>query len=313
VSPDHLAGFQEHGYVVLRGLLDDTDLAPVRREYEGVLARLAADLHERGEVPSTFADLPFAERVAAIYAASGRAHAQAFDFSLPLGAVEEDTPMWVGPEVFALLRNTKILDAVEPIIGSEIYSNPIQHVRIKPPESAVPRHLSTSATTWHQDQGVTLPEADDTEMVTVWFGLTHATEENGCLHVRPGSHLAGLLPHCPTERGPAIPDRLLPTAYQTLPMEPGDVLLMHRRTCHGSLPNRSDELRWSFDLRYQPVGQPTGRGVFPGFVARSRQDPGSELRDPQSWSAMWHRTRTELIGAPPVRAWRWEADEELCA
>ena len=45
-----------------------------------------------------------------------------------------DTPFWTGPAVFALLRNQAILDAVESLIGPEIYANPVQHVRIKPPE-----------------------------------------------------------------------------------------------------------------------------------------------------------------------------------
>ena len=46
-----------------------------------------------------------------------------------------------------------------------------------------------------------------------------------------------------------------------VPMRPGSVLLLHRLTEHSSLSNLSDGIRWSFDLRYQPVGQPTGRPV----------------------------------------------------
>ena len=38
---------------------------------------------------------------------------------------------------------------------------------------------------------------------------------------------------------------------------------MHKHTIHGSLPNVSDEIRWSLDLRYNPTGQPTGRPEFP--------------------------------------------------
>ena len=42
--------------------------------------------------------------------------------------------------------------------------------------------------------------------------------------------------------------------------------MFHRRMIHGSLPNKSNELRWSMDLRYLPVGQPTGYPQLPGFV-----------------------------------------------
>ena len=69
---------------------------------------------------------------------------------------------------------------------------------------------------------------------------------------------------------------------------------MHRLTMHASLSNHSQDVRWSFDLRYNPIGQPTGRGHFPGFVARSRQNPASELRDPAEWARLWHECRDRL-------------------
>ena len=56
-------------------------------------------------------------------------------------------------------------------------------------------------------------------------------------------------------------------------MKKGDVLFMDRLTMHASLPNVSDEIRWSFDLRYNRTGDATGRSWFPGFVARSRSNP----------------------------------------
>jgi hypothetical protein len=56
----------------------------------------------------------------------------------------------------------------------------------------------------------------------------------------------------------------------------------------------SDDIRWSFDLRYQPIGQPTGRPAFPGFVARSRRYPESELRDWREWRQLWLDARARL-------------------
>ena len=123
-----------------------------------------------------------------------------------------------------------------------------------------------------------------------------ATIENGCLQVIPGSHRKDLVAHCPTEQGLAIPDKLLPTqAAVPLPMRPGSLLLMTQRTMHSSLDNVSpDDVRISFDLRYQPVGQPTGRPSFPGFVARSKARPETVLRDPEAWSRSWYDARARL-------------------
>ena len=49
--------------------------------------------------------------------------------------------------------------------------------------------------------------------------------------------------------------------------------------CFRSYSNHSDNVRISFDLRYNPIGQPTGRGYFPGFVARSRPIIDAERPD----------------------------------
>jgi hypothetical protein len=70
---------------------------------------------------------------------------------------------------------------------------------------------------------------------------------------------------------------------------------MTQRTMHSSLDNvTEDDVRISFDLRYQPVGQPTGRPAFPGFVARSKARPETVLRDPEAWSQSWSDARARL-------------------
>ena len=67
----------------------------------------------------------------------------------------------------------------------------------------------------------------------------------------------------------------------------GGAVLLHRLTEHGSFDNLSDDIRWSFDLRYQPLGQPTGRSAFPGFVARSTANLEQVLTDHAQWAHLW--------------------------
>ena len=45
--------------------------------------------------------------------------------------------MHFGPAVFDLVTVPALLDLAEDLIGPEITSNPIQHVRIKPPSDAL--------------------------------------------------------------------------------------------------------------------------------------------------------------------------------
>ena len=98
-----------------------------------------------------------------------------------------------------------------------------------------------------------------------------------------------------------------------LPMKPGSVLLMHRLTPHCSFSNHSDHVRWSFDLRYNPIGQATGRRAFPGFVARSRSKPETELGDPARWAALWSQARERLAASEVESFNRWNSDAPACA
>lgn len=312
--------FREEGYLVAEGVLDqEKDLEPVVAEYTALLDGLIERWHAEGTIASTYRDLPFGQRLTKVLEA-GQAYYQHFDIALPQSNVREDTPIHLGAAVFNLLRSPRLLDCVESLIGPEIYSNPVQHVRIKPPERYVPdthRNSLTATTDWHQDQGVILPEADESTILTVWLPITDATEENGCLMLVPRSHRDDLVPHCLTtkrKKGLHIPDQFLrPEETIPVPVKRGGVLFMHRRTMHASLPNRSDDIRWSFDLRYNPIGQPTGRPAFPGFVARSRTNPASELRDPKGWANLWQATRADLAMREKPTFNRWAEDSPVCA
>jgi ectoine hydroxylase-related dioxygenase (phytanoyl-CoA dioxygenase family) len=314
--------FKEQGYLVVEDVLDvEQDIEPVMREYMTKLEDLVTRWHAEGQLSSTYAELPFAQRLGHVLHEVGPSGYQPLDISLPFTGVTEETPIHLGPATFALLTSPRLLDVVEQFIGPEILSNPIQHVRIKPPEALLPASLKRSlagGTDWHQDQGVALPEVDETEMLTVWLPITDATVENGCLCVVPGSHRGGLVTHCPGDGqkrvGLQIPEEIRGTAFEPLPIRRGGALFLHRQTMHAALSNMSDGIRWSFDLRYQPIGQPTGRPWFPAFVARSRRHPEQEVRDAETWAALWRATRTRLVTNPPDGKFnRWDGDEPICA
>ena len=313
------AQFEDEGYLLVEDVLDPAaDLAPVLDEYAGVLDGIARGLLAEGAIGSTYPEVPFRERLIAICAESGRNFPQHFDFSLPQSGIRRDTPIHVGPAVFGLLTNPRLLDLVEDVIGPEIFSNPVQHIRMKLPKRAVEAGSTNGLVTkipWHQDNGVIMPEADEATILTVWLPLVPATVENGCLQVVPRSHRAGLAQHCLTGAGVAIPDRAVATERAVpVPMPPGSVLLMTQRTVHSSLDNvTDDDVRISLDLRYQPVGQPTGRPAFPGFVARSAAHPETVLRDPLAWDELWLEARERLARAEDPTFNRWRADAPACA
>ena len=324
--------FESEGYVVVKGVIDPAKtLDPIIAEYATVLDSLADALYAKGEISSRYEDLDFGARYIQICLETEKVYSNYFDFSLPFHNVQPDSPFWAGPAIFHALTDSDLLDAVESLIGPEIYSNPVQHVRIKPPEGLLPKNQFGNpilgATHWHQDHGVVTEEADETQMLTVWFSLEDTPIEKGPLMIVPRSHRNGLLPHCANYMdnapqfagGTQIPEKLFDADRAIpLPVDRGDVVFVHKQTVHGSYPNISDEVRWSFDLRYNPTDQPTGRIAFPGFIARSRRDPSSEFRDPEQWNRLWLETRATMAtinqnGQTNVPFRRTDIAHSLCA
>ena len=238
------------------------------------------------------------------------------DISLPGDRIAADTPFHIGPAVFDMLIATPLLDAVEQLIGPELTSNPIQHVRLKPPVTKlttdeVRAHIT--ATDWHQDRAVALADADHTDMVTVWIAVTDATVENGCLVVQPQSGNPEILPHCPRKQTGIAKGYINENDALPLPVKSGGAILFHPLTPHASLDNTTDRFRWSFDIRFSATGQPTGRGHFPDFIARSRANPHSELRDWRICKAQWEAARAHLAATPHIDIHRWSSDAPYCA
>jgi hypothetical protein len=320
---DYAQEIRERGYVIVEDLFDPAlDFAPLYDDWHQILDSLSGQLIDEGRLDDQFKGLPFDQRLIKIATTSHSNFSRNFDIALPQKNIKYDTPIYVGPGIFGVLTSPKLLDVVERLVGPEILCNPVGHVRMKLPDSALTadgRNSGLSGTVpFHQDQGVLLPEADHTDIISVWVAVSDATEQNGCLRVLPGTHDSDLLDHCTDEsfRGSkGIAPQLLPAITpQPLPMRAGSVLIFPRTLIHGALDNvTTDEVRISLDLRYQPANQPTGRSAFPGFIARSRRDPSIELHDWRRWAGAWFETRQRLAveGTPLFN--RWSADSSLCA
>jgi hypothetical protein len=56
-------------------------------------------------------------------------------------------------------------------------------------------------------------------------------------------------------------------------LEAGGAILFNDRCIHMSMPNLTKTVRWSVDLRYQPIDQDPMERHGIGFLARSRKYP----------------------------------------
>ncbi|EDQ32540.1 Protein involved in biosynthesis of mitomycin antibiotics/polyketide fumonisin [Hoeflea phototrophica DFL-43] len=304
--------FHSNGVIIVPDVLPAAVLNAVKDEYALLLDELYEHWHAQGLVPAPDG-MDFWQKLLVSYAA-GCDWFQPMDISLPGGEIRPDTPFHFGPAVFDMITAPRLLDLVECLIGSEITSNPIQHVRLKPPAptlSGVENRAHIMMTDWHQDRAVAHEEGDRTDMVTVWLAISDATVENGCLQAIPGK--PQMYPHCPRKQT-AIADGFLDLEKaQPLPVKAGGAVIFHPLTPHASLNNVSDRFRWSFDIRYNVTGQPTGRAHFPDFVVRSHRRPENVLTDWQEWRRMWLAARARLAGQPHIPIHRWTSDSPACA
>lgn len=253
------------GYLVVENLLSAEELAPAREAMTQKVDLIADALVNAGKVNDTLKHRPFETRLAELFAGLDD---KAF---LEFGRSWRDRL----PGYFQLMSQPKILDAVESLIGGEIFSNPVYNVRPKVPK------VAAGAVPWHQDKSY-WPDANSNPVITVWIPLVDSTLENGCLHLIPGTHRQRVINyHNESHTGTAYTETDLSIVQQeakkrtiiALPMSAGSAIFFNDRLLHSSTPNNSDHVRWSVDLRYQPTDQDTMSNHGAGFLARSRKHP----------------------------------------
>jgi ectoine hydroxylase-related dioxygenase (phytanoyl-CoA dioxygenase family) len=263
LTTDQLAFYEREGYLLLPRLLDDPDMAPAREAMTQKVDMIADELLADGLIADRLAGAPFETRLAQLFA-----HLTDREF-LRYGRSWRDRL----PGYFILMRNPKILDLVESLIGPEIFANPVYNVRPKVPK------VAAGIVPWHQDKSY-WPGATAKPVFTVWIPLVDATHENGCLHVIPRTHRRRVLSYhreSYSSTGYTELDDQHIAPHQgkvvALPVAAGGAIIFNDRFIHSSTANNSDHVRWSVDLRYQPTDQDPMLGHGVGFLARSRQHP----------------------------------------
>ena len=276
LTSDQLDFYRTEGYLLVEDAIDPAVFDRLITEIDAIVDTAAQEAHAAGELSELHADLPFAKRLVHI-------HSQLAD---PEPLLRQVNGKLKTEGMFAILTQPALLDIVESVIGPEILAHPQFNLRAKLPNQ------DATVVPWHQDLGYLQADAEETFMVNFWIPLVDATPENGCMEVIAGSHRAPLIGHehglGPGANFKGITDQYLPPGEQvSCPVKAGGVLLIQHKTIHRSIPNLSDHIRWSLDLRYSDPAQPSGRDGVPGFIARSRAHPESVAQNVDDWLALF--------------------------
>ena len=142
--------------------------------------RKAEELLARGAIRSLHREASFAKRLAAIAAECSD---QDFIEDLAPWGLTLDTMYARLQSCFDFFFTPNLLAAVASVVGEEVTLNPIQHFRpFLPARNGTQMAVgAASLAPWHQDQGVTLEEADCSDILTCWIPLVDAKLENGIL------------------------------------------------------------------------------------------------------------------------------------
>ena len=152
---------------------------------------------------------------------------------------------YISPVFDQVCHNSKILDAVESIIGKDILVGGTT-LFIKDPDKK-------GFVSWHQDAKYIGFEPHN--WVTAWLAITDANEENGCMRMWSGSHKEKIKEHKDTfnennllTRGQTVQNIPLEDTTPNI-LKAGQLSLHHPMIVHGSGSNKSNTRRIGFVIQ----------------------------------------------------------------
>jgi len=151
------------------------------------------------------------------------------------------------PRLRVMSEKPEFLKIVARLLGSEteLFAN---QALIKPPRIGREKP-------WHQDHAFfNVPMG--TPIVGCWIALDRATFENGCMHVKPGTHVEGPKVHFKQRDWQICDAHLNLDRDVAVPLEPGGLLFFDGLMHHGTPANRTSRRRRAAQFHYVPEGTP---------------------------------------------------------
>ncbi|XP_059148123.1 uncharacterized protein LOC131935636 [Physella acuta] len=260
------------GYLLVPNFFTEEELGPCRNSVEKLVDDLAQKLYDGGKIKNLYKEHDFFQRLLYIEKEFPGANI----ILHKLGSLTEAfCDLWA---------NERLLNVVEQLIGPEIAGHPVWNLRTKTPQN------DATTVPWHQDSAYFDNESYNVLYPTAWIPFLDANEENGCMEVISGGHLAGKVArHTGCWRDTWYIETDEEHAAKTLnvdfvkdkvlcPVPYGGMLLINNMIPHRSLNNRSDVIRWSMDLRWHSPEKPVGfYGLKQSVLMRSEKTPVEKI------------------------------------
>lgn len=181
-----------------------------------------------------------------------RARLEAYEVELghPVQGPLRTKPHLLFKWVDDLMRNEKVLDCVEDLIGPDILCwNSWFWIK----EASTSSYVS-----WHQDSQYWGLDTD--KLVTAWLALSAASEASGCMSVLPASHRGEPMAHEDLyhqdnllTRGQEIVD-IDESLAVSMPLKTGEMSFHNIGIAHASGTNTTNDRRIGLSFHYMPAG-----------------------------------------------------------
>jgi phytanoyl-CoA hydroxylase len=256
LSSTQIDQFKEQGFIILKQVLPKEVLDPIYREARTIFARQiervlgqTVDIDDRDAFEAAM--YAFFEADFAAFSSTGKTVQHSISLH-KLGVSDE------------IIAATKALGLSEPVIA------------VRPSMQFNSRFLSKDGNTYwrlgaHQDWRNGQGSLDS---VVVWFPLVPAAEELGALQVIPGSHKDGLMQADAAGYAGVIGEEIDEAKYVQTEYEVGDMLFFSALLVHRSGNNITRNIRWSVQLRYNNLAEPTfiERGYPMPYIYRPQDE-----------------------------------------
>nr|XP_002125844.1 phytanoyl-CoA dioxygenase, peroxisomal-like [Ciona intestinalis] len=223
--------FEENGFFVVKGLVDQKDLDIYRERFKQIC---------NGEIP----------KPAGLIVMKDVAIAKS-EYMQGDSAITKIQDFHSDPVLFEYCSHEGILKYAEQFIGKDIMAMHTMLIN-KPPDPG----SKSSRHPLHQDLHY-FPFRPADRIVASWTAMEHVDRRNGCLVVLPGTHKGKLLQHQYPEweggvnkmyHGVRDFDENSPRVH--LVMEPGDTVFFHPLLIHGSGMNTTNGFRKAISCHY---------------------------------------------------------------
>ena len=230
ISPEQVRSFQRDGFIIARGMVDETMRQRMLASIQDDVARHAAPIEYEAEL-----DYPGAP--SSLDSEGGRTIRRLKN------AIARD------PVFTELVQLPSLKNSLTQLLGPELVVPMAHHNCIM---TKHPRF--SSDTGWHQDARYW--SFEQTELISVWVALGAEYKHNGGLSVIPGTHreipAKDRLDDAMFLRTDIPENEPLIESAVDVELEPGDVLFFHCLTFHSASRNYTDDTKYSVVFTVRP-------------------------------------------------------------